>query len=110
MSSKSKYQNNASIQSLVYDIIHMDMYHPQLLNQKNQQLNRMIEQKLATCRSGENRHIYESIKNVTDQLASLSHAAIMQPIVVRMVTNQRFQQIQLELRRLHHQLQHGRKD
>lgn len=104
MSSKSKTSNEKQIHTLIAELITTDMYHPQVIHRKNQQLNQLLVHKLAT--TSHNKHLYQSIKDITDQLDVLSHAAISQPIVVRMVTNQRFQQIQLELRRLQHQLKH----
>lgn len=105
MSTKSKKQNN-TINTLIEKLITTDMYHPHIVENTNRQLNQAIFNHLQKDKTNKNKHIYLQIKDVTDQLAILSHAAINQPILVRTMSNKQYATIQKELKQLKHKLNH----
>lgn len=106
MSTKSKKQNN-TINSLIEKLITTDMYHPHIVEDTNRRLNQAIFNHLQKDKNNKNKHIYLQIKDITDQLAILAHAAINQPILVRTMSNKQYMSIQKELKQLKHKLHHN---
>lgn len=104
MSTKSKKKINP-IETLMNDLIATDMYHPQVVKEKNRELNRAIYEQLKR-ETGKNTNLYMQIKEITDQLAILAHAAVLQPVQVRTMSNQQFETIQKQLKQLKHKLHH----
>lgn len=94
MSTKSKKTKQKSINQLINTLLETNLYHPQLVENTNRELNTRIY------------HTYEKIKDITDQLAILAHAAVTQTVIVRTMSNKQFKKIQDELLRLKNNLRH----
>lgn len=107
MSTKSK-KKTSTIISLIDKLLTTDMYHPHIVENTNRQLNNAILTHIKKNKIGSNKHLYLKIKDVTDQLAILSHAAMNQPILVRTMSNRQYETIQHELKQLKHKLQHSK--
>ena len=105
MSTKSKKKSNTII-LLIDKLLTTDMYHPHIVEHTNHQLNKAILTHIKKDKVGSNKHLYLKIKEDTDQLAVLSHAAINQPILVRTMSNRQYELIQQKLKQLKHKLQH----
>jgi hypothetical protein len=106
MSTKSKKTKQKSINQLINTLLETNLYHPQLVENTNRELNTRIYQHLRKNKNDTNRHTYEKIKVVTDQLAILAHAAMVQSVIVRTMSNKQFKKIQDELLRLKNNLRH----
>ena len=108
MSTKSNKPKQKSINQLIDTLLTTDLYHPHLVENTNRELNTRIYQYLRKNKNDANRHTYEKIKFVTDQLAILAHAAITQTVIVRTMSNKQFESIQKELRQLKNKLKHSK--
>lgn len=108
MSTKSKKTKQKSINQLIDTLLATNLYHPQLVENTNRELNTRIYQHLRKNKNDSNYHTYEKIKVITDQLAILAHAAITQTVIVRTISNKQFESIQKELRKLKNKLKHSK--
>ena len=108
MSTKSKKTKQKSINQLINTLLETNLYHPQLVENTNRELNTRIYQHLRKNKNDSNYHTYEKIKVITDQLAILAHAAITQTVIVRTMSNKQFESIQKELRQLKNKLKHSK--
>ena len=108
MSTKSKKTKQKSINQLIDTLLATNLYHPQLVENTNRELNTRIYQHLRKNKHDSNYHTYEKIKVITDQLAILAHAAITQTVIVRTISNKQFESIQKELRQLKNKLKHSK--
>ena len=108
MSTKSKKTKQKSINQLIDTLLATNLYHPQLVENTNRELNTRIYQHLRKNKNDSNYHTYEKIKVITDQLAILAHAAITQTVIVRTISNKQFESIQKELRQLKNKLKHSK--
>ena len=108
MSTKSKKTNQKSINQLINTLLETNLYHPQLVENTNRELNTRIYQHLRKNKNDSNYHTYEKIKVITDQLAILAHAAITQTVIVRTMSNKQFESIQKELHQLKNKLKHSK--
>ena len=108
MSIKSKKTKQKSINQLIDTLLATNLYHPQLVENTNRELNTRIYQHLRKNKNDSNYHTYEKIKVITDQLAILAHAAITQTVIVRTISNKQFESIQKELRQLKNKLKHSK--
>lgn len=108
MSTKSKKTKQKSINQLIDTLLATNLYHPQLVENTNRELNTRIYQHLRKNKNDSNYHTYEKIKVITDQLAILAHAAITQTVIVRTISNKQFESIQKELRQLKSKLKHSK--
>lgn len=106
MSTKSKKTKQKSINQLINTLLETNLYHPQLVENTNRELNTRIYQHLRKNKNDPNYHTYEKIKDITDQLAILAHAAVTQTIIVRTMSNKQFKKTQDELLRLKNNLRH----
>ena len=106
MSTKSKKTKQKSINQLINTLLETNLYHPQLVENTNRELNTRIYQYLRKNKNDPNYHTYEKIKDITDQLAILAHAAVTQTIIVRTMSNKQFKKIQDELLRLKNNIRH----
>ena len=106
MSTKSKKTKQKSINQLINTLLETNLYHPQLVENTNRELNTRIYQHLRKNKNDSNNHTYEKIKAITDQLAILAHAAVTQTVIVRTMSNKQFKKIQDELLRLKNNLRH----
>lgn len=103
---KTNSTSSAKINHLIKDLLSTDMYHPSFVTQKNQELNTLILQRINIEKRQSAKDLYYKIKNVTDELAILAQAAQLQNIQVRMLSNQQFEKIQNQLRKLKNKLDH----
>ena len=108
MSIKSKKTKQKSINQLIDTLLATNLYHPQLVENTNRELNTRIYQHLRKNKNDSNYHTYEKIKVITDQLAILAHAVITQTVIVRTISNKQFESIQKELRQLKNKLKHSK--
>ena len=106
MSTKSKKTKQKSINQLINTLLETNLYHPQLVENTNRELNTRIYQHLRKNKNDSNYHTYKKIKVITDQLAILAHAAVTQTVIVRTMSNKQFEKIQDELLRLKNNLRH----
>lgn len=109
MSAKSKNKTNAIINH-INELLTTDMYHPHQVDKISRQLNQAIYYHLKKNKSIANDRILHLIQDCAHKALILAHAAMIQPISVRTMSNQQYTTIKKELKQLKHQLQHQRKD
>ncbi len=98
-----------SIEILIDTLLKTDIYHTEHVIKTNFNLNNSIMNYLKNNPTSKNKHIYMEIKKVTDNLAVLAQAALMQPIIVRSSSARQFEQIQYQLKLLKNKLNHTKK-
>lgn len=98
-----------SIESLIDTLLKTDIYHTEHVIKTNFTLNNYIMEYLKNNPTAKNKHIHLQIKKITDNLAVLAQAALMQPIMVRTASAKQFEQIQIELQNLKNKLIRNKK-
>lgn len=106
MTKKNKKQ---SVKTLIDKLLKTDIYHTEQVIKTNFNLNNSIMDYIKNNPTSKNKHIYMEIKKVTDNLAVLAQAALMQPIIVRTSSARQFEQIQYQLKSLKIKLKHNKK-
>ena len=106
MTKKNKKQ---SVETLIDKLLKTDIYHTEQVIKTNFNLNNSIMDYIKNNPTSKNKHIYMEIKKVTDNLAVLAQAALMQPIIVRTSSVRQFEQIQYQLKSLKTKLKHNKK-
>lgn len=106
MTKKNKKQ---SVKTLIDKLLKTDIYHTEQVIKTNFNLNNSIMDYIKNNPTSKNKHIYMEIKKVTDNLAVLAQAALMQPIIVRTSSARQFEQIQYQLKSLKTKLKHNKK-
>lgn len=106
MTKKNKKQ---SVETLIDKLLKTDIYHTDQVIKTNFNLNNSIMDYIKNNPTSKNKHIYMEIKKVTDNLAVLAQAALMQPIIVRTSSARQFEQIQYQLKSLKTKLKHNKK-
>lgn len=106
MTKKNKKQ---SVETLIDKLLKTDIYHTEQVIKTNFNLNNSIMDYIKNNPTSKNKHIYMEIKKVTDNLAVLAQAALMQPIIVRTSSARQFEQIQYQLKSLKTKLKHNKK-
>jgi hypothetical protein len=106
-----KKHNNKklSVEILIDVLLKTDIYHTEHVIKTNFNLNNSIMNYLKNNPTSKNKHIYMEIKQVTDNLAVLAQAALMQPIIVRSSSAKQFEKIQYQLKSLKSKLNHNKK-
>lgn len=102
---KTKRKQDMIVQ-LITKLLKTDMYHPHLVENLNKQLNEQLQRKIYNSKTDKKQHVYIKIKDVSNRLSILAHAAIYQPMITRMMSNKQFEIIQKELKVLKTKLQH----
>ena len=102
---KNKNKQKTIIQ-LINELLKTDMYHPHLVENLNKQLSEQIQRKISNSKTDKKQHVYIKIKDVSNRLSILAHAAIYQSMINRMMSNRQFESIQKELKVLKNKLQH----
>ena len=102
---KTKRKQDMIIQ-LITKLLKTDMYHPHLVENLNKQLNEQLQRKIYNSKTDKKQHVYIKIKDVSNRLSILAHAAIYQSMITRMMSNKQFEIIQKELKALKNKLQH----
>lgn len=106
---KKQKTKKLSVEVLIELLLKTDIYHTEYVIETNFQLNNAIMEYLKNNPTSKNKHIYLKIKEVTDTLAVLAEAALMQPIIVRVSSARQFEQIQAQIKSLRSQLKHNKK-
>lgn len=106
MTKKNKKQ---SVETLIDKLLKTDIYHTEQVIKTNFNLNNSIMDYIKNNPTSKNKHIYMEIKKVTDNLAVLAQAELMQPIIVRTSSARQFEQIQYQLKSLKTKLKHNKK-
>lgn len=106
MTKKNKKQ---SVETLIDKLLKTDIYHTEQVIKTNFNLNNSIMDYIKNNPTSKNKHIYMEIKKVTDNLAVLAQAALMQPIIVRTSSARQFEQMQYQLKSLKTKLKHNKK-
>ena len=79
----TKKHKKQSVEILIDKLLKTDIYHTEQVIKTNFNLNNSIMDYIKNNPTSKNKHIYMEIKKVTDNLAVLAQAALMQPIIVR---------------------------
>lgn len=98
-----------SIEILIDKLLKTDIYHTEHVIKTNFNLNNSIMEYIKNNPTSKNKHIYMEIKQVTNNLAVLAQAALMQPIVVQTSSAKQFEQIQYQLKSLKNKLNRTKK-
>jgi hypothetical protein len=106
---KKQKAKKLSVEALIERLLETDIYHTEHVIKTNFQLNNAIMEYLKNNPTSKNKHIYLKIKEITDTLAILAQAALMQPIIVRSSSARQFEQIQYQLKSLKSKLNHSKK-
>lgn len=106
---KKQKTKKLSVDALIEQLLETDIYHTEHVIKTNFQLNNAIMEYLKNNPTSKNKHIYLKIKEVTDTLAVLAQAALMQPIIVRVSSARQFEQIQTQIKTLKNKLHHSKK-
>ena len=105
----TKKHKKQSVEILINKLLKTDIYHTEHVIKTNFNLNNSIMDYIKNNPTSKNKHIYMEIKKVTDNLAILAQAALMQPIIVRTSSARQFEQIQYQLKSLKTKLKHNKK-
>lgn len=105
----TKKHKKQSIEILIDKLLKTDIYHTEHVIKTNFNLNNSIMDYIKNNPTSKNKHIYIEIKKVTDNLAVLAQAALMQPIIVRSSSARQFEQMQYQLKSLKTKLKHNKK-
>lgn len=105
----TKKHKKQSVEILIDKLLKTDIYHTEHVIKTNFNLNNSIMDYIKNNPTSKNKHIYMEIKKVTDNLAVLAQAALMQPIIVRTSSARQFEQMQYQLKSLKTKLKHNKK-
>lgn len=105
----TKKHKKQSVEILIDKLLETDIYHTEHVIKTNFNLNNSIMDYIKNNPTSKNKHIYMEIKKVTDNLAVLAQAALMQPIIVRTSSARQFEQMQYQLKSLKTKLKHNKK-
>ena len=105
----TKKHKKQSVEILIDKLLKTDIYHTEHVIKTNFNLNNSIMDYIKNNPTSKNKHIYMEIKKVTDNLAVLAQAALMQPIIVSTSSARQFEQIQYQLKSLKTKLKHNKK-
>ena len=105
----TKKHKKQSVEILIDKLLKTDIYHTEHVIKTNFNLNNSIMDYIKNNPTSKNKHIYMEIKKVTDNLAVLAQAALMQPIIIRTSSARQFEQMQYQLKSLKTKLKHNKK-
>lgn len=105
----TKKHKKQSVEILIDKLLKTNIYHTEHVIKTNFNLNNSIMDYIKNNPTSKNKHIYMEIKKVTDNLAVLAQATLMQPIIVRTSSDRQFEQMQYQLKSLKTKLKHNKK-
>ena len=95
-----------SVEILIDTLLKTDIYHTEHVIKTNFNLLNSIKDYLKYNPTSKNNNVYVEFQRVSDNLAVLAQAALMQPIIVRSSSAKQFEQIQYQLKSLKNKLNH----